>query len=145
MCVNNYGFERICHIHHIRALLLLDSNDTKEARKLLEALLLEANNYPANRAIMWVRLTLAGLLRSQGLEAQALAIFSNIVKPIGNGNDITDEPEPPSQLRAAYLAVRVARDSGVQMADEQLRNDNLEWCSPQALWIICGGPAAEIS
>ncbi|RFU27216.1 hypothetical protein B7463_g9122, partial [Scytalidium lignicola] len=145
MGVDKYGFERISQVHHLRALLRLDSGDATDAMRILEAILLEAKSYPANRAILWVRLTLADLLRGHGLETQALSLFSNIVKPIGNDGEIVNELEPPSQLHAAERSLLTARESGAQIADEQLRLDNLEWCSPGALWVICGGPAAEIS
>ncbi|KAI9692204.1 MAG: hypothetical protein M1822_006434 [Bathelium mastoideum] len=139
-----FGFERVCQIQHVRAMLHYDSKDVKQAVEVLRALLSEATAYPVNRTTLWIRLTLAELLRSQGLEEEALAFFSNIVKSTTNEQIGTGRRETPSQLLAAESALRTLKMHGVQKADAELRAMNLEWSSQESYWIICGGPAAEI-
>lgn len=142
--LNDCGFERYCQVQHLRSLLCLDCDNKRGAKKLLEALVVKSNQHPPNRAIMWARLALANLLRHYGHGGKALSLFSNMVRVASDNNREATCITPRDRLRAAEQFLKIARKSGLQVAEQQLRLQGLEWKSPQALWIIFGGPAAEV-
>ncbi|KAJ4296301.1 hypothetical protein N0V90_006346 [Kalmusia sp. IMI 367209] len=140
-----HGFERYCHVYHLRAVLVWKSGDQKTARKQLEALLSKGGQHPTSRALMWVRLTLADLLRQHGHEKNVSSIFVNIVERLHKSPKKLSKSALEAQLQDAENSLRVARDRGAQVAEDELRSKGLVWLEPEAFWIIFGGPAAEIS
>jgi tetratricopeptide (TPR) repeat protein len=138
------GFERHCQVQHLQALLHLDGGNLASAREVLERLLSESSRHPPNRALLWVRLTLADILRVSDNVQKASLLFTNIVKPMIALHGIEQPIDTNMQLCAAEQFLRVAREIGVSVAEEQLKLLGLEWCSPEGFWIIFGGPAAEV-
>jgi len=143
--VKEQGFQRICQVQHLRALLHRDAAQLHEARDILEDVMHDAsvNGHINNRELMWIRLTLAGILRTQQGHDAASTLFSSLVKPIGIDDEIVDEPESPAQLRIVEEAIRLVKHNDLERADKHLRKNNIIWCCPEVFWIMSGGPAAE--
>jgi hypothetical protein len=71
-------FERYCQVEHLQALILLDQGKVKEACKILQSLLykqVEKGRNTNNRSLLWVRLTLATIIRNHG-EKDTAPLFS---------------------------------------------------------------------
>jgi tetratricopeptide (TPR) repeat protein len=142
--LDGMGFERYAQVQHLRALLLLDSGDRVDACRVLAALLAKGAAYPSNRNILWARLSLADLLRDCGHQGKALSLFMNLVEGIGEGKKKGNSGDVKAYLQVAEKALRMARHQGSEAADAELDRHNLRWRSPEAIWIIFGGPAAEV-
>ncbi|CAN9202013.1 unnamed protein product [Alternaria alternata] len=144
MALSGLGFERYVQVEHLRALLSLDNGDRVGARLVLEALLTKAAEHPPNRNLMWARLTLADLLRESGHHRQALSLFAELLERAGGDVRSRKRGNVNGNLEVAEKALRMARDDGLEVAEAELERHNLQWRFPEALWIMLGGPAAEI-
>ncbi|CAN9187941.1 unnamed protein product [Alternaria alternata] len=142
--LSGLGFERYVQVEHMRALLCLDSGDRVYACVVLEALLTEGTKHPRNRNILWAHLTLAGLLRERGYNQKASSLFTKLAEQAAAGVRSRERGSAKADLATAEKALRMARDGGLEAAEAELRRHNLQWRSPEAFWIIFGGPAAEI-
>ncbi|KAF2660328.1 hypothetical protein K491DRAFT_711829 [Lophiostoma macrostomum CBS 122681] len=143
-CLGDFGFERYCQVQHLRALLHLDRQNREDANKILQALIKRSRKYPPNRSVMWVRLTLADILRYERQYAKALSLFSDIFKLGGCERKMSRHSENRGHVRTAEQIIRTAKKSGLQVAEELMRSKRLQWNSPECLWIIFGGPAADV-
>jgi tetratricopeptide (TPR) repeat protein len=143
-CLSDFGFERYCQVQHLRALLHLDRQNREEAKKILQVLIKRSREHPLNRSVMWVRLTLADTLRSEEHYTKALSLFSDIFKASGSGKKNASRSKHQEHLRTAEQIIRAAKDSGLEVAEELMRSKGLQWHSPDCLWIIFGGPAADV-
>ncbi|CAN9416607.1 unnamed protein product [Alternaria alternata] len=142
--LSGLGFERYVQVEHMRALLCLDSGDRVYACVVLEALLTEGTKHPRNRNILWAHLTLAGLLRERGYNQKASSLFTKLAEQAAAGVRSRERGSAKADLATAEKALRMARDGGLEAAEAELRRHNLQWRSPEAFWIIFGGPAADI-
>jgi tetratricopeptide (TPR) repeat protein len=155
-------FERRCQIQHIRARVQFEAGDYREPREALERLLHEATSDGQdenNRELLWVRLTLADVLRYHDHDDEALMLFSDLVAPRASASvfpaaqranedhnvpsDLMDEPEPPAQLTFAETAVRLVKDAMPAEADEFLREAGLQWRRKKDFWVLEGGPLTD--
>lgn len=139
------SFERYTQVEHLRALLHLDCGDTKSAKEVLEDLLRKSKPLPANRSGLWARLTLADILRDQGHPKRASSLFSGMVEPVRESDaGRIRSGDPTDWQRAVEQFLRDSQAKGVRSATEELERNGLRWRHPQSLWIIAGGPAAEV-
>jgi MalT-like TPR region len=141
-------FERHCQTEHIRALVAFDNGDFEKPLLGLLQLLHKAsggNRDRANRELMWVRETAAEVMRYLGQIDEALMLFSNLVESAEEGQGgLSDEPEPPSQLRLAEKAVHLVRQARTAEANELLRHNGLRWIREADFYILGeGGPIAD--
>jgi tetratricopeptide (TPR) repeat protein len=155
-------FERRCQIQHIRARVQFEAGHYHEPREALERLLNEATGNGENennRELLWVRVTLADVLRYHNKDDEALMLFSDLVSPRPSKalppatrhanedhhfpSDLTDEPEPPAQLTLAETAVRLVKDAMPDEADELLREVGLQWRRKKDFWVLEGGPLTD--
>jgi tetratricopeptide (TPR) repeat protein len=155
-------FERRCQIQHIRARVQFEAGSYHEPREALERLLNEATGDGKdenNRELLWVRVTLADVLRYHHEDNEALILFSGLVSPRPSEAlppttrdasedhpfppDFADEPEPPAQLKLAETAVRLVKDAMPDEADELLREVGLQWRRKRDFWILEGGPLTD--
>jgi hypothetical protein len=147
MGVENHGFERVGQVEHLRALMEISVGQLDESRRRLRALLHKATveGHPNNQELFWVRLTQAETLRRQGQYDEASILFSDIVKTTSGSpsGDILSELDAPYQLRIAEIALETVRKHDITGAEELLRAHGLEWCRPEELWLLEGGPPAE--
>lgn len=140
-------FERHCQIEHIRALVAFD-NGIFEPKLALLRLLHQASGSERNsnnRELMWVRETLAQVMRYQGEDDLALGLFFDIVRHTDeNSGELFNEPEPPSQLRIAEKAVHLVREARLSDAQQLLHENGLQWVREADFYILGeGGPIAD--
>jgi hypothetical protein len=141
-------FERHCQTVHIRALVAFDNGNFKKPLHNLLQLLHKAsgaNRNMANRELMWVHETAAEVMRYLGQNDEALMLFSNLVEAAEEGRSgLSDEPEPPSQLRLAEKAVHLVRQARTAEANELLRDNGLRWIREADFYVLGeGGPIAD--
>ncbi|KAH8688945.1 hypothetical protein GQ44DRAFT_833163 [Phaeosphaeriaceae sp. PMI808] len=137
-------FERYCQVAHLKGLLLAKRGSINEAIHLLQDTVIQAEEDQNNRALLWIRLDLATLLRRRDAEGdrdQASANFDNIVKDISVDYDpgFPDEPDPPRLLAAAEKALRLVRARKHPEARRELDSEQLDWRRPSNFWLWVGG------
>ncbi|KAF4341381.1 hypothetical protein FBEOM_4730 [Fusarium beomiforme] len=101
---------RSCQVKHLRALLLFENGHLDKPIRMLEALLIQTGEEHNNRALQWVRLDLAYMLRyrgGEGDEGLASSLFDGVVTDLANDPD--DEPDPPRWLEIAEGALKLLR------------------------------------
>jgi tetratricopeptide (TPR) repeat protein len=138
------NFVRACQVKHLRALLLFEDGNLNQPIRLLETLLIETNEAHNNRALQWVRLDLAYMLRyrgGEGDEGLASSLFHGIVTD--QTHDPDDEPDPPRWLEAAEGALKLLRLGNTQGAKDLLEKEKLHWAREETLWMWLGVPAAD--
>jgi tetratricopeptide (TPR) repeat protein len=147
-------FERKCQDAHLRAIVAFDSGEYEVPKASLMLLLHEATGAERkqnNRELLWVRITLADVMRRHNEAAEALMLFSELVEPICQDSesahqritDLKDEPEPPRRLMTAERALRLVKETKQSAAQELLQQEKLQWVSERDFWILQGGPIAD--
>jgi hypothetical protein len=147
-------FERSCQAIHIRALIDFDSGFYDQPKVSLLRLLDEATGEKRsknNRELLWVRVTLADVLRQREDSNQALMLFSELVQPAGDSDmsqpgspsSLAEEPEPCERLVIAEEAIRLVKDAKPEAADTLLRHEGLRWLREEDFWILQGGPITD--
>ena len=143
-------FERFCQFEHLRALLELDCGDYDAAHDRLHSLLHQAitrGRDANNRELLWVRLTLADMLRKCNRFDEAATLSTDIVKPASGDSDsnqyLAEERDTPRQLAIAEEALRHVRRASAMEADTLLCENKLEWVRTQDFWIVFGGPITD--
>ena len=143
-------FERFCQFEHLRALLELGREDYNAAHDRLCSLLHRAitrGRDANNRELLWVRLTLADMLRKDNRFDEAATLFNDIVKPATGDSEsnhcLAEEPNTPQQLAIAEKALRHVRRASSMEADTLLCENKLEWVRTQDFWIVFGGPITD--
>jgi hypothetical protein len=147
-------FERKCQYVHIRALLASKKGHFEQAKQALRLILHEASTKEpsvVNRELLWIRITLADLLRECGESDEAIVLFSDLVTRIGSeekshsvkNSALDDEPEPPARLALAEKALRLVKDTKKKEAKILLSKNGLRWKRKQDFWVITGGPVVD--
>ena len=140
-------FERRCQALHIRALIAFDHDRSSDAVHSLTRIIDDTTGSMRNqnnRECMWIRLTLASAFEHDGKEAEALMLFTELVKPLRPSSPaLEDEPEPPEQLASARQALQLVRDRDLAGADRLLRDRGLQWRRSKDFYIRQGGPPAD--
>ncbi|KAF5606654.1 tetratricopeptide-like helical [Fusarium subglutinans] len=135
---------RACQVKHMRALWLFEDGQLDKSIGILELLLLEIDEKYNNRALQWVRLDLAYMLRYRGRdgdEGTADSLFDGIVAD--EANDPDDEPDPPRWLEIAERALKLLRKGNTDGANDLLGKEKLRWAREESLWMWLGMPAAD--
>jgi len=138
-------FERHCQVSRLKAMILEgEGGDVGQAIDLLQDTLIQAERDQNNRALLWIRLDLAALLRQRGDpddEEQASSNFDNIVKDISGDCEpgLVEHPDPPRLLAIAEKALRLVRSREVREARELLDSEQVDWVRPKDLWLWIGG------
>ena len=147
--VYEQDFERDCQTQHIRALAFFDMGQYDWPKASLEKLLQRATGTQRdenNRELLWVRLTLADVMRQHGESDEALMLFDELVEPEpplppSSRGILREELEPPKQLRLAEKALRLVREAKPDRASDLLRENGLRWVREQDFWVLGqGGP-----
>jgi len=136
-------FERYCQTKHLDALLQLDENDLETPSKSLRSLLdyaFKLGPEHDNRELLWVRLTLAKILRNQGRSDEALILFKGLVE--SNDKKVAGL-EPLEQLKTVETALKLVKRAQITQADDLLRRENLRWTRIQTFWVLVGGPVTD--
>ncbi|KAK1765484.1 hypothetical protein QBC33DRAFT_544415 [Phialemonium atrogriseum] len=138
-------FPQYCQITHIRGLLLYDRGDVQEARKLLQKLVHDTPADKNNRWLLWVRLTLAVILREQKDEDAASMLFSKLVREVNPESKALslDEPDPLRLLKIAEEGLKLVRQRRDGEARSLLKGQDCQWVREEDFWIPVGGPAAD--
>ncbi|KAF7505120.1 hypothetical protein GJ744_001260 [Endocarpon pusillum] len=155
-------FERECQEKHIRALINLEAGFYTKPKTVLQRLLDEASGQGRNknnRELLWIRITLADVLRMRGKYDEALMVFSDLVSPrsaelpVQAGSEdavgyrfpssLIDEPESPAQLTIVERALRLLRDAKQDDAELLLQENGLEWKRQKDFWVLQGGPITD--
>jgi len=137
-------FERHCQLCHLRGLLLADAGAVDTAIRLLQDKVTQAEEDQNNRALLWIRLDLATLLRRRGRQGdrdQAAANFDSLVRDVSGHCDsgFFSEPDPPRLLEVAERALMLLRAREHVQARGLLDAEGLEWRRPEDLWLWWGG------
>ncbi|KAH6619654.1 hypothetical protein B0J18DRAFT_492436 [Chaetomium sp. MPI-SDFR-AT-0129] len=126
--------------------LLLAGEDEAigEAIDLLQDVLVQAERDQNNRALLWIRLDLATLLRQRrdpGDEEQASSNFDNIIKDVSGDCEpgLLEHPDPPRLLAIAENALRLVRSRESGEARKLLDSELVDWVRPKDLWLWIGG------
>jgi tetratricopeptide (TPR) repeat protein len=138
------NFVRACQVKHMRALLLFEDGNIDQSIRMLEAFLIEIGSERNNRAVHWIRLDLASMLRyraGEGDAGLARSLFDGIVTD--QTDDPEDEPDPPRWLEIAEDALKLLRFDKVDQAKKILQDENLRWAREETLWMWLGVPAAD--
>jgi tetratricopeptide (TPR) repeat protein len=138
------NFIRACQVKHMRALLHFEDGSIDQSIRMLEAFLIEIGSERNNRAVYWIRLDLATMLRyraGEGDDALASSLFDGIVTD--QTDDPEDEPDPPRWLEIAEDALKLLRLDKVTQAKKILQEENLSWAQEETLWMWLGVPAAD--
>ncbi|KAK0707743.1 hypothetical protein B0H67DRAFT_588480 [Lasiosphaeris hirsuta] len=137
-------FERYCQLCHLKGLILADAGSVDKAINLLQDTITRAEDDQNNRALLWIRLDIAILLRRRdrdGDRDQANANFDNLVKDVSGDYDpgFPDEPDPPRLLEAAEKALILVRARKHLEARRLLDAEQLEWRRSSDFWLWVGG------
>ena len=148
-------FERFCQVEHVQALIEFDAGEYKKPKMSLEALIDQAtveNRDKNNRELLWIRITLADVLRQHGEFDEATMLFNDLVESSDVGEDgnvpgspssLDDEPQPPRELGIAEKALRLVKDAQQNEADSLLEENGLKWVRQRDFWIMQGGPITD--
>ncbi|KAM3558971.1 hypothetical protein ARSEF4850_004358 [Beauveria asiatica] len=134
-------FERFCLLSHLKGLILAKTERMDEAINLLQGVLDGVEPDQNNRALLWIRLDLAELLRlrkHESDEAQANSNFDHILRDVSGDCEpgYPDEPDPPRLLALADKALQLMRDRNFSEAKKLLEKGQAEWFRPSDFWII---------
>lgn len=140
----NDRFHQGCQITHIKGIILAKQGSRNQAINLLQEKVIQTKEDQNNRALLWICLDLATLLRSRGAdgdEDQASANFDNLVKDVSDKSQpsIPGEPDPPRLLAVAERALRLLRVRRQAEARKVLDEEAVDWCRPSDLWLWTGG------
>lgn len=140
-------YERYCQVQHLQAILFYDQEQPEDACKVLRTLLHEQteDSETNNRPLLWVRLTLATILREQGEDDEASSLFMDIVTSTVRG-DVSPSFESvdfPRELEIAEKALRYVRDKKQYEADHLLQEHDLQWKRQSDFWMLEGIPSAD--
>ncbi|KAM0214072.1 hypothetical protein ACHAQI_003692 [Fusarium lateritium] len=138
------NFIRQCQVKHMRALLLFEDGDVNKSIRILETFLIETAGGRDNRALHWIRLDLASMLRYRAGEGDAplaSSLFDGIVTD--QSDDPDDEPDPPRWLVIAEEALKLLRFDKVSEANKLLQDEKLRWAHEETLWMWLGVPVAD--
>ncbi|KAM3547906.1 hypothetical protein MY1884_009393 [Beauveria asiatica] len=108
-------FERFCLLSHLKGLILAKTERMDEAINLLQGVLDGVEPDQNNRALLWIRLDLAELLRlrkHESDEAQANSNFDHMLRDVSGDCEpgYPDEPDPPRLLALADKALQLMRE-----------------------------------
>lgn len=141
-------YERYCQVEHLQALIYYDQGQPVNACKALRTLLheqAEKGRKANNRSLLWVRLTLATILRELGKGDEAASLFLDIVTSVVH-EDISPQfvrVETIEELKIAEEALRHVRDRRQQEAEELLREYDLRWVRKADFWMLEGIPSVD--
>ena len=115
-----------------------------QAINLLQNTLIQVDLDQNNRAILWIRLDLADLLRdwsSEGDGDQASSNFDRIVRSISDDSEpsFSDEPGSPRLLAVAERVLRLARARKYGEAFKVSGLEQVEWMRSSNFWLWNGG------
>jgi tetratricopeptide (TPR) repeat protein len=134
-------FERYCQVVHIKGLVLSAADDgLNDAIHALGKILICVEPDQNNRALLWIRLDLANMLRrrgSDGDEELAHAVFDGVVKD-WSGNHapgFPDEPDSAHLLKVAEEALALLRCHKHSSVRALLENRQVRWARESDLWL----------
>ena len=136
-------FERECQVAHLRALIYADRKENSAACHALRDILTVAESKGReanNRALLWIRLLLADLLRQeQAAEEVVLTLFCGLVTDRSGQSDLPASDDTKQTLKITERYLRLLREAECDSAARLLTEQNLEVSRPKDFWIICGG------
>ncbi|GAA3304383.1 hypothetical protein GCM10020218_103840 [Dactylosporangium vinaceum] len=139
-------FERSCQVDHLRALIDFDGGRYRDGKNRLRRCLERADNDHQglqNRELLWIRITLADVLRRHGEGDDALILFADLVTRLSLADELIDEPEPRHQLETAEEALRYLKCYNQAAASELLQRHQLKWKRTRDFWVLQGGPISD--
>lgn len=134
-------YQRYCQTTHLKGLVLSAmKHHLDDAIHLLHKILIEVEPDQHNRALLWVRLDLAKLLRRRGVEGDhdlARSLFDNVLKDVSGSCEpcFPDEPDPPRLLRLAEEVLTLLRSREYAEAQAKLEREQVAWARPSELWL----------
>lgn len=153
--------KRFHQVMHLKGLMLWDEGECDKAVPLLQGLLIQIERGEYNRAVLWIILDLAEMLRLRGgggdnkmAEANFNHVLVDLRSEPGSANPQAtmasrgvvvenQEPDPPRLLRLAETALRFVRDRRFDEVEKLFREERVDWFRAEDLWLWWGGPAAD--
>lgn len=137
-------FARLCQVTHLKANIIYKEGCMDQAIDLLQDIIYQAEEDQCNRALLWVRLDLASMLRQRGNEYdedQASSNFHNLLTDVSGDFEpgFSDQPDPPRILQETEKALKLLRARKPAEARELLKSSELEWRIPSELWLWVAG------
>ena len=137
------SFERECQLAHLRALIYIDRKEKSAACHALHSILAVAaskGREANNRALLWIRLLLADLLRQeQTAEEATLTLFEDLVTERSGQSDRPTSDDTKQILKTTERYLRLLREAECDIAERLLTEQNLKVSRPKDFWIIFGG------
>lgn len=90
--------------------------------------------------LLWIRLTLANILRREQQSSAATNLFRGMTQPLANTGALL---ELPDQLLAVGQALPLVKRNSYEEADPLLRFHNVKWRHRETLWVITGRHSVE--
>ncbi|EXJ76309.1 uncharacterized protein A1O5_00817 [Cladophialophora psammophila CBS 110553] len=142
-------FERTCQWQYITSLIDFDRGSYDRPRMALQKLIDQSTGISReknNRSLLWIRLTLATVLRQHKHPGEAAALFSEIVEPMDEAERcFAFVPEPPERLAIAEQALRLVQKTRQAEANALLCANKLQWVRERDFDILQGGPVTDIA
>jgi tetratricopeptide (TPR) repeat protein len=138
------NFVRSCQVKHMSAWLLFDGGNIDQAIRKLETFLTELDGKRNNRALHWIRLDLAYMLRYRKGEKDAQSarsLFDGIVTDLVDDQAMSADSTHCQAI--AERALKLYRFNKVDAAKKLLQEENLRWAQEETLWMWVGVPAAD--
>lgn len=137
-------FARLCQVTHLKAKIIHAEGCVDQAINLLQDIIYQAEEDQCNRALLWIRLDLASMLRQRGNEFddyQASSNFDNLLKDASCDSEpgFSDQPDPPRLLEVSEKALMLLRARKPAEARRTLNTAQLEWKRPSELWLWVAG------
>jgi tetratricopeptide (TPR) repeat protein len=134
-------FERYCQVVHIKGLILSAADDTlNDAIHALERILICVEPDQNNRALLWIRLDLAKMLKRRGSEGDedlAHAVFDGVIKDWSSSHapGFPDEPDSAHLLAVAEEALTLLRCHKHNSLRTLLEGQQVNWARESDLWL----------
>ncbi|KAH0841573.1 hypothetical protein FOPE_06673 [Fonsecaea pedrosoi] len=142
-------FERSCQWQYVLSLVEFDRGYYNRPRMVLRDLVDQSigdSREDNNRSLLWIRLTLANVLRHHENPDEAAALFSEIVEPIDEvERQFWFAPEPPERLRIAEQALQLVQECREDEAKALLHANRLQWVRERDFDILQGGPVTDVA
>ncbi|KAK4158984.1 hypothetical protein QBC43DRAFT_294481 [Cladorrhinum sp. PSN259] len=153
-------FGRYCQVTHVKALMMWEDGECDQAVNLLQGLVIKTDRKRYHRALLWIIVDLAQMLRLRGKEGDeqlAESYFDHILvdvtavifqdgksDEISNDGDTGDpEPDPPRLLKLAQTALTLTREAKFEEVAKLFRDEKIRWFRERDFWLWFGGPPAD--
>ncbi|KAK4160525.1 hypothetical protein QBC43DRAFT_303780 [Cladorrhinum sp. PSN259] len=150
--------KRYFQVVHLKGLLLWDAGECDKAANLVQDLVIQIERAEYNRAVLWIILDLAKMLRLRGGEGDERLAEANFNQILVDNSDESShciqsdggsddgkysEPDLPRLLKLAERALGLVRVRKFDEVEYLLEQEKVGWFRDEDLWLWFGGPSAD--